>query len=215
MPIKIMVVDDHRLFREGLMSLLGRFADMQIIAEAGDGTEAIKLLRRVSPDIILMDLQMPGMGGLEATGIITKKFPKVKVIMLTMFNQDHYILSAVRQGAVSYLHKNAEPEEILLAINMCMTTGVYYNETTNQALIKNFKKLAKATKKANNNELNESERSVLICLCKDMPNPEIAAKLYLSVRTVEAIRSTLYEKTKAKTLAGLAIYAIKNGIVEV
>ncbi len=209
-----MVVDDHRLFREGVISLLGRFADMQVIAEAGDGAEALELLSRVSPDIVLMDVQMPGMGGLEATGIIAKKYPKVKVIMLSMFNEDHYILSAVQLGAVSYLHKNAEPEEIQLAINMCMSMGVYYNELANQALIKNFKKRAKLIKKATDNELNESERAVLICLCRDMPNPDIAAEVFLSVRTVEAIRSTLYEKTKAKTMAGLVIYAIKNGIVE-
>jgi DNA-binding NarL/FixJ family response regulator len=209
-----MVVDDHRLFREGVISLLGRFEDMEVIGEAGDGAEALELLNRVSPDIVLMDVQMPGMGGLEATGMITKKYPKIKVIMLSMFNEDHDILNAVEKGAASYLHKNAEPEEIALAIEMCMSYGVYFNEMANRALVKNFNKRAKVAKKAESSLFNDSEHAVLVCLCEDMPNQEIADRLFLSVRTVEAIRSALYEKTKAKTLAGLVIYAIKHHIFE-
>lgn len=209
-----MVVDDHRLFREGLISLLRRFEGLEVIGEAGDGTEALQLLNRLSPDVVLMDVQMPGMGGLEATGLLTKKYPQIMVIMLSMFNEDHYIVDAVEKGAVSYLHKNAEPEEIALAIHTCMTQGSYFNEMVNQALVKNFNKRTKVARKVESELFNESELAVLVCLCEDMSNQEIADRVYLAVRTVEAIRSSLYKKTKAKTPGGLVIYAIKHHIFE-
>jgi len=162
-----------------------------------------------------MDIKMPEMDGIQATAYIQQNFSHVKVLALSMFNEDKYILDMMKAGASGYLLKNAEPQEIIDAVFMVHKKGYYFNEHLSITLVKQF--MGKSTinpKGKEDMELNERETEVLKLICQEKQNTEIADKLFLSVRTVEDYRTKLFEKTGSKNMVGLVIYAIKKGIID-
>jgi DNA-binding NarL/FixJ family response regulator len=215
-PIKLGIVDDHKIFRNGLKATLEECEDFEIILEASNGKELVGLLATKTPDVILMDIKMPEMDGIQTATHVHQHFKDIKILALSMFNEDKYIVDMMKAGASGYLLKNAEPEEIIEAVSTVYSKGFYFNEHLSITLIKQLVGNDPSESAANNKtDLNEREIEVLKLVCQECSNQEIADKIFLSVRTVEGYRARLFEKTGSKNLVGLVIYAIKRGIINV
>ncbi|MEM9022957.1 MAG: response regulator transcription factor [Bacteroidota bacterium] len=212
-----MIADDHALFRRGLASMIAECSDIQLVSEAENGANLIDQLESDSehPDVILMDLKMPEMDGIEATKYIRNYFPNIKVIVLSMYDDEKFIIHLIEQGAHGYLLKDAEPEEVQRAIRAAMRNGYYFNDHISKVMLKGLIKKNKVKPSFSKNvKLTGRQVEVLKMICKEMTNQQIAKRLCLSVRTVEGYRNSLLEKTNAKNTAGLVMFAVKNGYVE-
>jgi len=215
-PINLAIADDHKIFRNGLKATLEDYPDFNLLIEASNGKELIGLLADHEPDVILMDIKMPEMDGMQTTAYINQHFKNIKVLALSMHNEDKYIVDMMKAGASGYLLKNAEPEEIIEAIQTVHNKGFYFNEHLSVTLIKQLVGPGHADNVGQQGvELNEREIEVLKLVCQECSNQEIADKIFLSVRTVEGYRARLFEKTGSKNLVGLVIFAIKRGIISV
>ena len=213
--IKIILVDDEVLFRKGISFLLEREKNMEIIFEAENGSELISFLKesKKSPDIIIMDLKMPVLNGVEATKIIRKDFPKIKIIALTSYDSKSFVANMIDVGAVSYLIKNATPQELLTTINEVATKGFYYSDYVMQIIHENVLSSKKTQSSFDNKFLSKRQLEVLQLICKQKNTVEMAEQLFISPRTVEGHRNNLLLKTESKNSAGLVVYAIQNKIV--
>ncbi len=213
-PIKVAIADDHALFRAGVKTALSSKKDIELIAEADNGMQLLHLLRHIEPDVILLDIQMPIMDGIQTLPEIRKLRPEAKVIILSMHN-DHSMISKLMEiGANSYLTKNSDSETIYQAIKTCHEQEFFFNELTNKALLTGLR--TKRTDGIHHQEadLSEKEIRVLKLMCEEKTTKEIADIVEISPRTVEAIRDKLKTKTGAKSMAGLVMYAVKNGIID-
>lgn len=213
--IKIVLVDDEVLFRKGISFLLGREKNIEIIFEASDGGELISFLKesKIHPDIIVMDLKMPVLNGVEATKIIHKDFPEIKIIALTSYNSKSFVANMINVGAVSYLIKNATPQELLTTIREVAAKGFYYDEFVMQNIHDNVLNSKITRSHFDTNFLSSRELEVLKLICEQKNTAEIAEKLFISPRTVEGHRNNLLLKTECKNVAGLVVYAIQNEII--
>jgi DNA-binding NarL/FixJ family response regulator len=213
--IKVAIADDHALFRAGVKTSLAGHKDVELIAEADNGRQLLNLLKHIEPDVILLDIQMPIMDGIQTLPEIRKIRPEAKVIILSMHN-DHSMISKLMEiGANSYLTKNSDSETIYQAIKTCYDQEFFFNELTNKALLTGLR--TKRTDMVNGPgdvSLSEKELRVLKLMCEEKTTKEIADIVDISPRTVEAIRDKLKTKTGAKSMAGLVMYAVKNGIIE-
>ncbi|HVW95659.1 MAG TPA: response regulator transcription factor [Mucilaginibacter sp.] len=214
--IKLAIADDHKIFRNGLKATLEDCPDFDLVLEASNGRQLLGMLNDVTPDVVLMDIKMPEMDGIQTTQLIKQKQKQIKVLALSMFNEDKYIVDMMKAGASGYLLKNAEPEEIIEAISTVYHKDYYFNEHLSITLIKQL-----AGNNGNSDmpqslaDFNEREIEVLRLVCQEHSNQEIADKICLSVRTVEGYRARLFEKTRSKNLVGLVIFAIKTGLINV
>ena len=214
--IKLAIADDHKIFRNGLKATLEDCEDFDLILEASNGKQLTGMLTEVTPDVVLMDIKMPEMDGIQTTAWIKQRYPNVKLLALSMFNEDKYIVDMMRAGASGYLLKNAEPEEIIEAISTVNQKDYYFNERPSITLIKQLAGNSNSTNAPlSMADFNEREIEVLRLVCQECSNQEIADKICLSVRTVEGYRARLFEKTRSKNLVGLVIFAIKAGIINV
>jgi DNA-binding NarL/FixJ family response regulator len=212
--IKIILVDDEILFRKGISFLLEKEKNIKVIFEASDGSELISFLKESSihPDIIIMDLKMPILNGVEATKLIRNEFPKIKIIALTSYNSKSFVANMISVGAVSYLVKNATPQELLLTINEVAAKGFYYDEFVMKNIQDNTCVSKNIKSHLDNNFLTSRELEILKLICEQKNTVEIAEKLFISPRTVEGHRNNLLLKTESKNIAGLVVYAIQNEI---
>ncbi len=201
--IKVMVVDDHPAFRKGLAALIESEPDFQVVAEAGDGREAIELFRKARPDVALMDLRLPGMGGVEATMAIRKEFPDARIIVLTTFDADEDIYRAIQSGARSFLLKDPPADELAAAIR-----AVHAGERKLPSHIAS--RLEERKQRA---DLSPREMDVLQLLIKGRSNKEIASALFISEDTVKAHLKTLFAKLNVRDRTEAAVSAIRHGIV--
>jgi DNA-binding NarL/FixJ family response regulator len=215
-PIKVLIADDHVLYRAGVKTALSTKKDVKVIAEADNGMHLLNMLKMIQPDVILLDIQMPVMDGIGALPEIKKNWPHIKVIMLTMMDDHSMITKLMELGANSYLSKTSDSEIIYEAIKTCFEQEYYFNSLTNKALLTNLKQRNNvvpqkfAPQEAN---LNDKEMLILKLMCEEKSTKEIADIVDLSPRTVEAIRDKLKVKTGAKSTAGLIMYAVKNNIL--
>lgn len=216
-PIKVAIADDHKIFRSGVINTLTPYENINVVFEAEDGEHLLQIMQEQQPDVILMDLKMPRMDGIQATIKVKEKYPQVKVIILTMYEDDNFIVHLVENGANAYLLKNSEPEEIYEAICTTFDKGFYFNENVNLALLKKVlhknKQQFKPTFK-NEVQLSDRELEVLKLICNEYTTQEIADQIYLSSRTVEGLRQKLLEKLSVKNTVGLVLYAFRNGLIE-
>jgi DNA-binding NarL/FixJ family response regulator len=216
-PIKVAIADDHKIFRSGVINTLTPYDNINVVFEAEDGEHLLQIMQDQQPDVILMDLKMPKMDGIQATIKVKEKYPQVKVIILTMYEDDNFIVHLVENGANAYLLKNSEPEEIYEAICTTFDKGFYFNENVNLALLKKVlhknKQQFKPTFK-NEVQLSDRELEVLKLICNEYTTQEIADQIYLSSRTVEGLRQKLLEKLNVKNTVGLVLYAFRNGFIE-
>lgn len=215
MPIKYLIADDHKIFRQGLKLVLNDDHQLQCIGEAASGLEVMQHLNKEIPDVILLDLKMPDMDGIETTKKIKAQHPDLKIIVLTMHNDEHFILHLMELGANGYLIKNADAEEIKKAIHSVHENNYYFNELVSTALLRKVSHHKNMDPKFRHSvELNEREIEVLKLICEENTAAEIAGKIFLSARTVEGIRASMMQKIGVKNIAGLVIYAVKHGIVK-
>ena len=212
-PIRIILADDHEIFRDGFKSMLKKQPTVQLLGEAADGIELVALCRQLKPDVVVTDIKMPNMDGLEATKILAKNFPEIGIIALSMIDEASMIVDIIKAGANGYLLKNAHKEEIITAIKTVYNNGTYYCSDAFQKYVShlaknNIIKLAKPT--ISSRQFTDVEIEIMKCICKEMTNREIADRLTLSVRTIEGCRERIHEKTKSKNLAGVVVFAIRN-----
>jgi DNA-binding NarL/FixJ family response regulator len=213
-PIKVAIADDHALFRAGVKTALMGKKDVELIAEADNGMQLLNLLKHIEPDVILLDIQMPIMDGIQTLPEIRKLYPQVKVIILSMHN-DHSMISKLMEiGANSYLTKNSDSETIYQAIKTCYEQEFFFNELTNKALLSGLRTKRSEPNSPQDISLSEKEIMILKLMCEEKTTKEIADIVEISPRTVEAIRDKLKTKTGAKSMAGLVMYALKSGIIQ-
>ena len=210
MKINIAIADDHKLFRKGIIALLSDFDFIGEISEASNGAELLEILSEMKtlPDVILLDLRMPVMDGVEVQQKISILYPDIRIIILTMEDDEQYILHLIGEGVNGYLLKNADPDEMERAIQKVVENGYYFSDDISTLVIKNLKKKEK-TETIFNPDFTERESQVLELICKEYTNGEIAEELNLSIRTAEGYRQKLVEKSGAKNIAGLVILALK------
>lgn len=211
--IKVAIADDHALFRAGVKTALSNRKDVQMIAEAENGMQLLNLLKHLTPDVILLDIQMPIMDGLNTLPEIKRLYPDVRIIMLSMHNDHSVITRMMEIGANSYLTKDSDSEMIYQAIKTCYEQEYYFNDLTNKALLNGLRTKRPVEQEVPDVTLNEKELTILKLMCEEKSTREIASAVDLSPRTVEAIRDKLKTKTGSKSLAGLILYAVKAGIV--
>jgi DNA-binding NarL/FixJ family response regulator len=217
--INIVIADDEQLFRSGIRFILEREPNFNISFEAENGKNLLDFLRTTKefPDIILMDLNMPEMNGVEATKIIHKTHPNIKVVVLTSYNSKSFITNMIDVGASSYLVKNTSPKMVVHTINEVHKKGFYYDEKVLSIINENI--ISSSGKRIKNdleqNLLSKREIDVLELICAQKTTVEIADKLFISPRTVEGHRNNLLLKTKSKNVAGLVIYGIQKKLIEI
>lgn len=204
---KVLLVDDHKTMRSGFALLLKDLGH-EVIGQASNGIECLKLLETCSPDIVLMDIQMPEMNGIEATKIALQKYPSLNILVLSMYDDEEYYNSLINIGAKGFILKDSEHDEVEVAINAVFSGKLYFS----QSLLMNLLKRKHDIKQLN---LKVREKEILQLLCKGLSSAEIADKLNLSSRTIEKIRSELLQKTETTNSISLAIFAVKNHLVEI
>jgi len=216
-PIRVIIADDHVLYRAGVKAALSSKSDIKIIAEADNGSHLLNLIKNIEVDVILLDIQMPIMDGIATLPEIKKINPLIKVIMLTMVDDNSMITKLMELGANSYLTKTSDSEIIYEAIKTCFEQEYYFNSMTNKALLSNLKQRTPTIPQQlspQDAQLNDKETTILRLMCEEKSTKEIADMVELSPRTVEAIRDRLKVKTGSKTTAGLIMYAVKHKIIE-
>lgn len=215
--IDIVIADDHKLFRKGMRALLSDFDFVGQVYEAENGIELLKMLEtsEKKSGIILLDLQMPGMDGLEANRQIRELYPKQKVIVLTMEDDEQIALYMISEGVDGYLMKNADPDELEKAIKQVMKNDFYFSgDLTKQLVLKRAKKENRG-REENTPVFTSRELEILELICQEQTTAEIAEELNLSERTIEGYRRKLLEKSGVKNIAGLVVFALKNSLVQV
>ena len=211
MKLRILLADDHKMFREALRSLLGMSPDLDVVAEAGDGLEVIRLIRETSPDIVCMDISMPGMNGIETTQRITATWPSVKVIALSAYPDQRYVMDMMSAGAAAYVTKAEAGDELLRAIDAVRRNRSYLCPDAMDS-VKDVLSSHKAPEKSGA-KLGERERQVLVQVAAGYTSAQIAEQLNIAASTIEVHRRNIMRKLGINSVAGLTRYAIRNGLV--
>jgi len=213
-PIRIVLADDHEIFRDGFKAMLKKQPSIELAGEASDGEALIKITRQTKPDIIVTDIKMPKMDGLQATKILAAEFPDIGIIALSMIDEENLIIDMMEAGAKGYLLKNAHKNEIIEAIKTVNSNNNYFCNGTSAKLTRMIAKNDRIPflKKPARVELSQKEIDIIHLICQEMTNREIADRLNLSIRTIEGYRDQILEKLGAKNSAGIVVYAIRNKI---
>lgn len=209
--IKVLVADDHPVVRKGLQTCLAKQGGLRIVGEAADGDEALRKARELSPDVVLMDISMPGMNGLAVTEILRKEAPDMKVLILSVHSNKEYIFRVIQAGAHGYVSKEAPPEELLRAIESVYAGEPHFSEDIARAALSEF--VNTGGKKEPFAQLTAREREVLVLIAEGKGNKEIADQLGIGVRTIETHRERIMRRLNIHSVAGLTKYAIANGLI--
>jgi two-component system response regulator NreC len=217
LKVRVLLVDDHTILRQGIKILLEAQEDLEIAGEATNGREALEQVRRLIPDVVLMDISMPELNGLEATRLIKKEFPRVQVVILTMHETEEYLVQILQAGATGYVLKQAADHELIEAVRIASRGDTYLYPRIAAMLVSDY------LKRMNNNRLDEQdpayeslttrEREILVLVAEGLTNKEIAEELTLSVKTVENHRASLMNKLNAHDRSELVRYAIRVGLI--
>lgn len=214
---KIAIVDDHTMFRKGLAALISFFPNYEVLFDAGNGEEFIEQLSgKPLPDIVLLDITMPGMDGYATAEWIKDHHPGIKILALSTMDADTAIIKMIRNGASGYILKDAEPSELQMAFDEVLSRGYFYNDFVSRKVLGAVSQLTdEKNTTATFARLTQREIEFLKYASTELTYKEIADKMFVSVRTVEGYRDTLCEKLDLKSRVGLAMYAVKNGIVSI
>lgn len=203
-PIRVALVDDHALVRDGIKALLAVMPPLEVVGEAESGADAIEMVGRCQPDLLLVDISLRDMNGLELTRVLRSQYPSLKVLVLSMYDNNEYVSESVRAGASGYVLKNSPSREIIAAIEAIASGGTFYSAEIAQRLIAD---------KNTDNELTPRESQVLYKMAQELNNKEMARELDISVRTVETHRLSIRRKLNIDKPAALVKYAIDHGII--
>ncbi len=209
-PVRVLIADDHRLFRQGLRHVC-QAAGIEVVGEAEDGQEVVRLARELKPDVILMDIRMPGQDGVEATRLIVANDPSVRVIILTMYRQDQYVFEAIRAGARGYLLKDIDEKELVEAIRAVCRGDALINPSLAARLLDEFRRLSRGEAVGETEELTEGEMQVLRLVAQGADNKTVAERLALSERTVANRLSEIYRKLHVNSRTQAALEALRRG----
>jgi len=213
--IKLALADDHKIFRDGVRMALKNRDYLKILWEADDGKDMIHKMKMKVPDVLLMDIHMPEIDGINAIQLLRREFEEVKIIVLSMYDDREIITKMMEYGANAYLAKTTDADEIYRAILGCMNNDFYFNELVNSAvLLKLQQKKTVRRFYPNNVKFSEKELKILRLISEDKTTEEISEDVFLSPRTVETIRQNMKMKIGAKTIAGLVMYAMRNKLIE-
>lgn len=211
---KVALADDHVLIRNGLASLINTFDGYKVLFQAANGQELIDTLNPKNlPDVILLDINMPKKDGYETAKWLKAKYPEIKILALSMYDNETAIIRMLKNGAKGYILKDAEPFELKAALEAVLHKGYYYSDLVTGHLINSISKMDEDKKVRNALIINDRETEFLKLCCTELSYKEIADKMFLSPRTIDGYRDALFDKLNAKTRVGLVMYAIKNGIV--
>ena len=210
--IRIIIADDHQLFRNGLKILLNAFPEFEVVAEASNGEEFLKILKDTRADVALMDINMPEMDGIEATRKALKLYPEIDIIALSMYGEEEYYYKMVDAGAKGFLLKDSDISEVKEAIMTVRKGGSYFSQELLYHVIQKIKHREHESKSAN---LSRREKEILVKICEGLSNQEIAETLFISKRTVDKHRANLLGKTSSKNTASLILFAIRNKLIEI
>jgi DNA-binding NarL/FixJ family response regulator len=213
--IKIFLVDDHALFREGLKFILTQVPNFSIVDEASDGNEFLEKIQIETPDIVLMDISMPGMDGIEATEKAVKMFPSLKIIVITSYGDEVYYLKMIKAGASGFVQKKTSMEELQKAIEMVASGENYFPPNMLQRIIIKISNSSENSQDISGIQLSGREKEILMLICQGFSNNEIGEKLFISPKTVDNHRTNLLSKTGTRNSAHLVMYAIKNNLIEI
>ena len=215
--IKIAIADDHKIFRDGIKMALSNKDNLKILWEAEDGKDMMHKISIKMPDVLLMDIRMPEIDGINAIQILRKEYETVKIIVLTMYDDHQMITKMMEMGANAYLTKTTDPEEIYEAILTCMNDDYYFNDLVNAAVMGKLMQ-KKSVRQIYGDSLpvtfSEKEIKILQLLSEDKTTEEISKVIFLSPRTIETIRQNMKSKVNAKTIGGLIMYAMRNKLIE-
>jgi DNA-binding NarL/FixJ family response regulator len=212
MPIKILLADDHKIVRDGLRTMIAGHPDLEVVAEAENGRTAVRLVKQLSPDVVIMDISMPDLNGIEATRHIIADAPRVKIIALSMHSDGHYVKELFKAGASGYLLKECAFEELANAIHTVAGDQIYLSPRITHVVINDYLNKVPMAKNSVFSVLTAREREVLQLLAEGKTTKEIAYTLDLSTKTVEAHRQKIMEKSKLHSVAELTKYAIREGL---
>ena len=214
--ISVVIADDHEIFRDGFRAMLKKYPDIRLAGEADNGKELIDLAGRLNPDVVLTDIKMPKMDGIEATRQLIRRYPGISIISLSMFDEDNLIIEMLEAGAKGYLLKNANKDEIIDAIKAVNRGKNYYCRNTSSKLLHMIEKSKfDPYKETPRPRFSERETEVIGLICDQLSNKEIAEKLNLSIRTIEGYREKIQEKMDVHNTAGIVVSAIKIGIYKI
>lgn len=214
--IRIILADDHVLMREGLQAILERETDIEIVGHAKDGREAVDLVEKLKPDCVIMDIAMPNLNGLEATRLIRKLAPSVRIIVLSMHDAAEYVLQALKAGVHGYLLKQGIKDELILAIRSAYRGDKFLTSRISSSVIEGFLSQAEASESISPlQQLTQREREILQLIAEGNSSHQIADKLTISSKTVDRHRANIMEKLDIHNVAGLVHFAIQNGLVDV
>lgn len=214
--IRVFLADDHLILREGIRSLLEKVLDIEIVGEANDGIETMAKMEQLLPDVVLMDISMPGLTGIETTRQIKKKFPQIKVLILTIHETDQYLAEMLEAGASGYVVKTVASSELLSAIREVHQGDVHLHPSITRMLVEDYiQKATNGERKVKYTNLTSREREILKYIAEGRQNKEIASLLSISVRTIQSHRANLMDKLGAHDRIELVKYAIRKGIISI
>jgi two-component system, NarL family, nitrate/nitrite response regulator NarL len=212
--IRIILADDHPIVRTGIKNALAEQKNIEVVGEASNGVQALKKAKELSPDIVLMDISMPGMGGLEAAQRLRATLPKVKVLVFTMHDNKEYVLEIIRSGASGYVLKDTSTLELVRAIETVYRGGTFFSSKVSQFLLDQYVKKVASGDEKSETELTNREKEVLVLVAKGKSNKEIASELTMSTRTVETHREKIMKKLNVHSVAEMTQHAISRGLVK-
>jgi DNA-binding NarL/FixJ family response regulator len=211
-PVRVLLADDHALVRAGIRALLQSLEGVTVVAETGNGTEVLEFARAHHPDVVLLDISMPGLGGLEVSAQLRDALPEVRVVILSMHANEEYVLQALRAGAAGYMLKDSATAELELALRAVTQGETYLSPPISKQVVEGYVQRVGADQSASDN-LTPRQRQVLQLIAEGHSTKEIAHRLNLSVKTVETHRAQLMERLQIREIAGLVKYAIRHGLV--
>jgi two-component system response regulator NreC len=212
--IRLVIADDHEIFRDGLALMLSKQDNLDLVGQAGDGRELVQIVSEQKPDLVITDIKMPKLDGIGASKLLLKQFPELKIIALSMFDEENLIVEMLEIGAKGYLLKNADKKEILEAIFAVSEGDIYYcRDTTARLATLIVRSKFDPHKKKITAQFSDREKEIICLICQQYTAQEIGDRLFLSKRTVEGYRTKILEKMDVKNTAGVVVFALRQGMI--
>jgi len=213
--IKVVVADDHAIVREGVRMILAREQDIEVVGEAGDGQQALDLVASLRPQVVIMDISMPGMGGVEATQRLKAKHPEVQVLALTMHEDETYVFQLLRAGAAGYVLKRAAAQDLVQAVRAAAKGEAFLYPSIARKVVEDYlKRVETGEERERYDGLTTREKEILTLIAQGLSNQQIAEKLYISIKTVQTHRAHILEKLGLHDRTELVRYAIRKGLIQ-